>query len=351
MGVARIAFLFIILLCNQAWATVPVENALTHVLTNVCKPSDNNSNCGGGSSSLTGSISGTSNQVNVTANSNSVGQNITLSTPQNISTTDSVTFGNVTDSAMTVNSILYAGTGGLISADHSNLYWDFTNHRLGLGDTSPSKLLSVGSGHLFTVDGSGITLINGNSGGFLTVTNTVPQYVAANTSQLVNSTAEYEFQITDGGGTVKRSGDIGVIATSQTAGSQTADMFFKTIGTGSLVERLRITGAGQFNIWDGGNFSLGTGTGTDIATATNQLLGFYGATPIVQPSGNVCTSLQNLGLITSCTESGGAVSSVSSGGGIYDPTVSPTTGSVVVSQKNYAKTILAVAAANMGGGA
>ncbi len=53
------------------------------------------------------------------------------------------------------------------------------------------------------------------------------------------------------------------------------------------------------------NIITDTSTGTKIATATNQKIAFYNATPIVQPSGNVCTALQNLGLVASCTESGG----------------------------------------------
>lgn len=49
------------------------------------------------------------------------------------------------------------------------------------------------------------------------------------------------------------------------------------------------------------NIITDTTTGTKIGTATNQKWGFFNATPIVQPSGNVCTALQNLGLVTSCT--------------------------------------------------
>lgn len=49
---------------------------------------------------------------------------------------------------------------------------------------------------------------------------------------------------------------------------------------------------------------LGTTTGTKIGTSTSQKIGFFNATPVVQQTGNVCTSMQNLGLVTSCTESG-----------------------------------------------
>jgi hypothetical protein len=55
---------------------------------------------------------------------------------------------------------------------------------------------------------------------------------------------------------------------------------------------------GQLTITDGYNIILGTSGGTKIGTATNQKLGFYNATPIVQPANTVAldTALANLGL-------------------------------------------------------
>ncbi|HKI21542.1 MAG TPA: hypothetical protein VKA15_26845 [Isosphaeraceae bacterium] len=55
------------------------------------------------------------------------------------------------------------------------------------------------------------------------------------------------------------------------------------------------------SIADGVNLTLGSSTGTQIGTATTQKLGFYGATPIVQPAGStdLRTALINLGLYAS----------------------------------------------------
>ena len=51
------------------------------------------------------------------------------------------------------------------------------------------------------------------------------------------------------------------------------------------------------------NIVTDTTTGTDIGTGATQKVGFFGATPVVQQSAtNVCTSLNNLGLTTGCTE-------------------------------------------------
>ena len=60
-----------------------------------------------------------------------------------------------------------------------------------------------------------------------------------------------------------------------------ADVFsVETAGS----ERLRIDSAGVLQIADAGNITVGTTTGTKIGTATTQKLGFYNATPVVQPA-------------------------------------------------------------------
>lgn len=55
-------------------------------------------------------------------------------------------------------------------------------------------------------------------------------------------------------------------------------------GASSPTERLRITSAGVLQIADAGNITVGTTTGTKIGTDTTQKLGFYNATPVVQPA-------------------------------------------------------------------
>jgi hypothetical protein len=52
---------------------------------------------------------------------------------------------------------------------------------------------------------------------------------------------------------------------------------------------------------DGSTWQLGATTGTKIGTATSQKIGFFNATPIVQPSGDILTALENLGLVNSPT--------------------------------------------------
>ena len=47
-------------------------------------------------------------------------------------------------------------------------------------------------------------------------------------------------------------------------------------------------------------------TGVTVVTSPTNKGGFFGATPIVQPTGDICTAMTNLGLVSSCTESGGS---------------------------------------------
>jgi hypothetical protein len=64
---------------------------------------------------------------------------------------------------------------------------------------------------------------------------------------------------------------------------------------------LSLDATSSLNLADGSTVSLGTSSGSKIGTSTSQKLGFYNATPIVQPSGNALTALQNLGLVSSAT--------------------------------------------------
>lgn len=64
--------------------------------------------------------------------------------------------GAPTFSAMTQGSVLFAGTGGLLSQDNSNLFWDDSNNRLGVNTSSPTeKLHVVGNARVSTFLGVG----------------------------------------------------------------------------------------------------------------------------------------------------------------------------------------------------
>ena len=54
--------------------------------------------------------------------------------------------------------------------------------------------------------------------------------------------------------------------------------------TGNITINGNITISGLVSLPDASNVQLGTGTGTKIGTAITQKIGFYNATPVVQPT-------------------------------------------------------------------
>jgi len=66
------------------------------------------------------------------------------------STLATTTLSRLTITELTPGSVLFAGAGGLISQDNSNLFWDNTNKRLGIGTSTPSQKLDVQGGNINT---------------------------------------------------------------------------------------------------------------------------------------------------------------------------------------------------------
>ncbi|MBP7804737.1 MAG: tail fiber domain-containing protein [Candidatus Pacebacteria bacterium] len=63
-----------------------------------------------------------------------------------------------TFSTMTLGSVLFSGTDGILSQDNSNFFWDDTNNRLGIGTTSPTTSLEVASGTFLQTQGNNPTI-------------------------------------------------------------------------------------------------------------------------------------------------------------------------------------------------
>jgi|GEM_PF-1898775 len=77
------------------------------------------------------------------------------------STLQALSAANFANTAMTAGSVPFFGAGGYMRQDNSNLFWDATNARLGIGTTSPAALLSVaGNGYI-----TGNLSVGGGAGG------------------------------------------------------------------------------------------------------------------------------------------------------------------------------------------
>lgn len=64
----------------------------------------------------------------------------------------------------------------------------------------------------------------------------------------------------------------------------TADAGSSGTAANAVTERFRLTGAGVLDVAGGVNLKFATSTGTKIGTATSELIGFYGVTPVDQPA-------------------------------------------------------------------
>lgn len=76
---------------------------------------------------------------------------------------------------------------------------------------------------------------------------------------------------------------------SDFADKQILDRFFQsftTDGSGNIAIRFVIS-----SLYDGANIAVGSTTGTQIGTASTQKLGFFGATPVVQPAAYTPTNV------------------------------------------------------------
>lgn len=201
--------------------------------------------------------------------------------------------------------------------------------------------ITLAAGSNITISPSGNVLtISASSGGatqFIQLTD-VPNSYAGQAGKAVRVNAgatALEFFTATGSGTVTNvaSADGSILVTNPTT---TVDLAVvsapilttaRTIGGVSFNGSANITVAtatGGFTVTGGAltltdqNMVLSATTGTKFGTATTQKLAFYNSTPIVQPTGDVITALQNLGLVASATVAATTITSRTLWGQTYD---------------------------------
>jgi hypothetical protein len=206
-------------------------------------------------------------------------KNLTI---QGTSTLATTTLSRLTITELTPGSVLFAGPGGLVSQDNSNLFWDNTNKRLGIRTSNPAYALTV-NGDLYVFATS--TLGSATStpvifGGYVQ-SNIIPYFDNQYTLGLSNYRWANIFAATGTfGGTI-------TIGTNTIQGSATTTLF--TSGN-----------ANQLVLGANGNVGIGTATpsqkldvqGGNINTSGSLMTGGVAR---IDSSGN----LTNIGTISS----------------------------------------------------
>jgi hypothetical protein len=240
--------------------------------------------------------------------------------------------GATTFSTMTSGSVLFAGASGLLSQDNTNLFWDNTNKRLGIGTATPEYGISI-YGQTSIQSSFGLRQASND-------TNAPSLFILKGRGTLASPTAVISGDTIGGLGVGGYDGSNWVLnkatvfALADGNWSNTSNptrISFGTTPSGSTtrVEAMRIFSTGGILIQNGGTFTdagfrldvngtfrsqgdvtisdtrniiLATGTGTKIGTATTQKLGFWNAAPIVQPTTAVAAATRVGGGGTTVTD-------------------------------------------------
>lgn len=244
-----------------------------------------------GASPVNATITGTSNQISVATGAGS----ITLSTPQSIGTASSVTFANVTDSALTANAFIYPGTAGILTPTTAAINGELLIGATGL---APVKANITGTADQVTVT---------NGSGSITLS----------TPQSINTTSSPTFaQVSTPISTVKganaSTGVIRAVTATVSGLSGATGVATNLIPAGSLVLGVvaRVTtlitsgdGSTSFTIGDGTTADLwGTGIVFTAGTTTTGTNFKSGKNPLTYPSATSITLTATAG-----TFSAGAV--------------------------------------------
>jgi len=104
---------------------------------------------------------GTLQQVTTNGNTSNVGISITAG---------GLSTNSLTDTALTLGSVLFAGAAGLVTQDNAAFFWDDTNNRLGINTTTPTNTLDLhfaGTGAMLGLNntaGNPSTIVFANTG-------------------------------------------------------------------------------------------------------------------------------------------------------------------------------------------
>ncbi|MBI3458654.1 hypothetical protein HY061_00085, partial [Candidatus Azambacteria bacterium] len=261
-----------------------------------------------GATTLTGAGTGLAVTNNVTVGGTlDVTGATTLNGNTSVSGANTFTVGTgaTTFSSMTPGSVFFAGAGGLLSQNNSNLFWDDTNNRLGIGTTAPAAPLHVsGTSAIFGVGEAGTPTATtlrgaaatgtdiaganltfdasngtgtGGSGAF--VFRTAPTGSTGATANTLTERMRIDNAGNVGIGTTSPTSTLHVVGTGNITGNTTVGGTLGVTGATTLSSTLAVTGVATLsgNLLANGNVTVGDAT-TDRLTVTSQILG---ASPLV----------------------------------------------------------------------
>lgn len=217
-----------------------------------------------------------------------------------------------------------SGTASIIVQDSLSNYTFIVRDdgKVGIGTTTPDQSLDV-RGNTLIRDNSVITPLNydlevhktrnGEVSGWIR-NNSVGNAAFAQVGTRVDSSTQFRMGILSNNYTTSglfTAGTAylltaGTLASKILIGNQTSskDIIFINGGTAAANEIFRISSSNTIDIYDARDITFGTTTGTKFGTSTTQKIGFYNATPIVQPAAvttvqGIADALTSLGLLAS----------------------------------------------------
>jgi hypothetical protein len=243
-------------------------------------------------------IGSTGNLQVVTTNGNTTSAGIVI-------TAGGLTTNAITQASLTSGSVLFATSGGTISQDNTNLFWDNTNKWLGIG-TSPSSPLDIHS----SAAASMLALNNtgGNASNIIFLNASVNKWrignTASNTFDLFNNqigTTALSFNGSNSAATFINS----ITATSLIKSGGTSSQFLKADGSVDSSSYITLanlsattplsynSGTGAFTILQSGASQSGYLSSTDWNTFNNKasLSAFSASPPLSYNSGTGAFSI------------------------------------------------------------
>ena len=173
-------------------------------------------------------------------------------------------FSTLTVSGLTQGSVIFAGTGGVLSQNNANFYWDNANARLGIGTASPTERLQVHDGNVVITNSGTAGQLRLHTPGGANYTAFVAQAQTSNITytlpaDLTAGTLVSGGRIlqTDGGGNLSWLDPTALAAATAwalTGNSITGTEFLGTTNNQPLVirtnntERMRVTATGDVGI-------------------------------------------------------------------------------------------------------